>query len=91
MLAEAVHSVADTSNQGLLLLGQREAAKEADALHPLGYGRSRYFWAFVVALVLFSLGSVFECANLLRGERDSTGDGVDFDDNQAYLRVSDTR
>lgn len=59
MLAEAVHSVADTSNQGLLLLGQREAAKKADALHPLGYGRSRYFWAFVVALVLFSLGSVF--------------------------------
>ncbi|HET9875763.1 MAG TPA: cation diffusion facilitator family transporter [Mycobacterium sp.] len=59
MLAEAVHSVADTSNQGLLLLGQREAAKQADALHPFGYGRNRYFWSFVVALVLFSLGSVF--------------------------------
>jgi cation diffusion facilitator family transporter len=59
MLAEAVHSVADTSNQGLLLFGQRAAAKQPDALHPFGYGRSRYFWSFVVALVLFSLGSVF--------------------------------
>jgi cation diffusion facilitator family transporter len=59
MLAESVHSVADTSNQGLLLWGQREARKEADALHPFGYGRSRYFYSFVVALVLFTLGSVF--------------------------------
>lgn len=59
MLAEAVHSVADTSNQGLLLFGQRQAAKEASQLHPFGYGRSRYFYSFVVALVLFSLGSMF--------------------------------
>lgn len=59
MLAEAVHSVADTSNQGLLLLGQREAGKKPDALHQFGYGRSRYFYSFVVALVLFSLGSAF--------------------------------
>jgi cation diffusion facilitator family transporter len=59
MLAEAVHSVADTSNQGLLLFGQRQARKEADREHPFGYGRSRYFYSFVVALVLFSLGSVF--------------------------------
>lgn len=59
MLAEAVHSVADTSNQALLLWGQRRAQKEADELHPFGYGRSRYFYSFVVALVLFSLGSVF--------------------------------
>ncbi|HZQ30781.1 MAG TPA: cation diffusion facilitator family transporter [Mycobacterium sp.] len=59
MLAESVHSVADTSNQGLLLLGQRQARKEADQLHPFGYGRSRYFYSFVVALVLFTLGSVF--------------------------------
>jgi len=59
MLAEAVHSVADTSNQVLLLLGQRQARREADSLHPFGYGRSRYFYSFVVALVLFSLGSVF--------------------------------
>jgi cation diffusion facilitator family transporter len=59
MLAESVHSVADTSNQGLLLLGQRQAQKRADTLHPFGYGRSRYFYSFVVALVLFTLGSVF--------------------------------
>jgi len=59
MLAESVHSVADTANQGLLLFGQREARKEPDPLHPFGYGRSRFFYSFVVALVLFSLGSVF--------------------------------
>lgn len=59
MLAEGVHSVADTSNQGLLLWGQREASKEPDALHQFGYGRSRYFYSFVVALVLFSLGAAF--------------------------------
>jgi cation diffusion facilitator family transporter len=59
MLAEGVHSVADTSNQGLLLWGQRQAGKEPDALHQFGYGRSRYFYAFVVALVLFSLGAAF--------------------------------
>ncbi len=59
MLAESVHSVADTSNQGLLLFGQRQARKEADPLHQFGYGRSRFFYSFVVALVLFTLGSVF--------------------------------
>jgi cation diffusion facilitator family transporter len=59
MLAESVHSVADTSNQGLLLLGQRQSRKDADPLHQFGYGRSRYFYSFVVALVLFTLGSVF--------------------------------
>ncbi|MFJ4652252.1 cation diffusion facilitator family transporter [Nocardia sp. NPDC088792] len=59
MLAEAVHSVADTANQGLLLLGQRRAAREADQLHPFGYGRNRYFYSFVVALVIFALGSLY--------------------------------
>ncbi|UGT64126.1 cation diffusion facilitator family transporter [Nocardia asteroides] len=59
MLAEGVHSVADTANQGLLLLGQKRAAQEADQLHPFGYGRNRYFYSFVVALVLFTLGSVY--------------------------------
>lgn len=59
MLAEAVHSVADTSNQALLLLGQRRAQKEATELHQFGYGRSRYFYSFVVALVLFSVGAIF--------------------------------
>jgi cation diffusion facilitator family transporter len=59
MLAESVHSVADTSNQGLLLFGQNRAARDATPLHQFGYGRSRYFYSFVVALVLFSLGSLF--------------------------------
>ena len=59
MLAEAVHSVADTGNQALLMLGSRRAARHASPEHPFGYGRERYFWAFVVALVLFSLGSLF--------------------------------
>jgi len=59
MLAEAVHSVADTGNQGLLLLGGRRAARSPDAEHPFGYGMDRYFYAFVVALVLFSVGSLF--------------------------------
>jgi len=59
MLAESVHSVADTSNQALLLFGQRRARKDATGLHQFGYGRSRYFYSFVVALVLFSLGAAF--------------------------------
>lgn len=59
MLAESVHSVADTSNQGLLLLGQKRARRTPTAEHPFGYGRDRYFYSFVVALLLFSLGSLF--------------------------------
>src|SRR5688500_14181361 len=59
MLAEAVHSVADTSNQGLLLLGGKRAQRAATPEHPFGYGRDRYFYSFVVALLLFTLGSVF--------------------------------
>jgi cation diffusion facilitator family transporter len=59
MLAEAVHSAADTGNQALLLLGGTRAQKAATAEHPFGYGRERYFWAFIVALVIFMLGAVF--------------------------------
>ncbi len=59
MLAESIHSVADTSNQGLLLLGGKRAQKVADNRFQFGYGRERYFWAFVVAMVLFALGGVF--------------------------------
>ena len=59
MLAEAVHSIADAGNQALLLLGVRRATKEPTSEHPFGYGRERYFWSFVVALVIFALGAGF--------------------------------
>ena len=59
MLAEGVHSVADTSNQALLLFGMRRARRVPTAAHPFGYGRERYFWSFMVAVVLFTLGGVF--------------------------------
>lgn len=59
LLAESVHSVADSSNQGLLFLGGRQATRPPSELHQFGYGRVRYFWAFVVAVVLFTLGGLF--------------------------------
>ncbi len=59
MLAEGVHSVADTANQGLLLLGRTRASRAATPEHPFGYGRDRFFYSFVVALLLFTLGSAF--------------------------------
>ena len=59
MLAEAVHSVADTGNEALLLVGRNRADQPADTLHPFGYSRNRYFYSFVVALVLFVMGSLF--------------------------------
>jgi cation diffusion facilitator family transporter len=59
MLAESVHSVADSGNQLLLLLGGRRSRKAADATHPFGYGRERYVFAFVVSIILFSVGGVF--------------------------------
>jgi cation diffusion facilitator family transporter len=59
MLAEAVHSLADCANQGLLLIGIRVAKRAPSAEHPLGYGMVVYFWSFLVALLLFSVGGVF--------------------------------
>lgn len=59
MLAEAIHSVADSGNQLLLLLGGRKAKKSADREHPFGYGRERYVYAFVVSIILFSVGGLF--------------------------------
>ena len=59
MLAEGVHSLADTGNQGLLLLGGRKAKKKANDDHPFGFGRERYVYAFVVSIILFSIGGVF--------------------------------
>jgi len=59
MLAESIHSFADSGNQGLLLLGGARAKKEPDDRHPLGYGREAYFWAMLVAVILFTLGGLF--------------------------------
>ena len=59
MLAEGVHSVADTGNQLLQLLGGKRSRREATPQHPFGFGRERYFWAFVVSIVLFTLGAAF--------------------------------
>ena len=59
LLAEAAHSVADTGNQALLLFGSKRGQRPADRSHPFGYGPERYFWSFVVALVLFSMGGLF--------------------------------
>jgi cation diffusion facilitator family transporter len=59
MLAETIHSFADCGNQILLLMGVKQAQKKPDAKHPLGYGRSVYFWSFMVAMMLFSLGGMF--------------------------------
>src|SRR6478672_3259401 len=59
LLAESIHSLADTGNQGLLFLGGARSRRPPTATHPFGFGRERYFWAFVVALVLFSVGALF--------------------------------
>lgn len=59
MLAESIHSFADCGNQGLLFLGIRASKKRPDKKHPLGYGKSIFFWSFIVALLLFSMGGLF--------------------------------
>lgn len=59
MLAEAIHSVADSGNQVLLLVGSKQSKKQATKLHPFGYGRERYIYAFIVSIVLFSVGGLF--------------------------------
>ncbi|ARH91494.1 MULTISPECIES: cation diffusion facilitator family transporter [Streptomyces] len=59
MLAEGVHSLADSGNQGLLLLGGKKAKRAATAEHPFGYGRERYIYGFLVSIVLFTIGGVF--------------------------------
>ncbi len=59
MLAEAIHSYADAGNQVLLFLGLRQSTRPPDAEHPLGYGKLSYFWSFIVAVLLFSMGGLF--------------------------------
>ncbi|MGV9572131.1 cation diffusion facilitator family transporter [Streptomyces nigra] len=59
MLAESVHSLADSGNQALLLVGGKKAQREATPQHPFGYGRERYIYAFLVSIILFSVGGMF--------------------------------
>src|SRR3954454_4569164 len=59
MLAESLHSLADTGNQAFLLLGLRRAERPADEEHQFGHGNERFFWAFLVAMCLFTLGAAF--------------------------------
>ena len=59
MMAEAIHSVADATNQILLFIGLKQSAKPPTDEHPLGFGKATYFWSFVVALLLFSMGGLF--------------------------------
>ena len=59
MLAEAIHSFADSGNQVLLFIGLKQSLKPPDNDHPLGYGKLSYFWSFIVALMLFSVGGLF--------------------------------
>ncbi|BDZ45219.1 hypothetical protein GCM10025866_11280 [Naasia aerilata] len=66
MLAEGVHSLADSANQLLLLLGGRRSRRAPTAEHPFGYGRSRYVYAFVVAIILFSVGGIFSSTRASR-------------------------
>lgn len=75
MLAESIHSLADSCNQLLLLFGMRQSLRPADENYPLGYGKSIYFWSFLVAVILFSLGgmfSVYEGVHKLRHPEELT-------------------
>ncbi len=74
MLAESIHSVADTGNQVLLLVGGRRAKREATPQHPFGFGRERYVYSFVVAIILFSLGGCFALYEAWHKYQESTGE-----------------
>ena len=72
MLAESIHSFADCGNQGLLFLGLNATKKKPDPEHPLGYGKEIYFWSFIVALILFSMGEIRVMSSSLYDETRTT-------------------
>ena len=81
MLSEAIHSLVDTGNQGLLLYGMKKAAKPADKQFPFGHGKEIYFWSFVVAILIFALGggiSVYEGINHLLHPQPTTSPLINY-------------
>lgn len=87
MLAEAIHSVADAGNQALLLVGSKRSQREATPEHPFGFGRERYIYAFIVSIVLFSLGGLFalyEAYHKWHEVHDGRGGGL-LDSNYAWV------
>jgi cation diffusion facilitator family transporter len=81
MLTEAIHSLVDTGNQGLLLYGLKRAARPPDERHPFGHGLELYFWSFVVALLIFALGgavSIYEGVHKMRHPEPMTSAWVNF-------------
>ncbi|MGI9406776.1 MAG: cation diffusion facilitator family transporter, partial [Hyphomicrobiaceae bacterium] len=81
MLSEAIHSVVDTGNQGLLLFGIKRSGREPDEQHPFGYGMELYFWAFVVAILIFAVGagiSVYEGVQKLLHPHPMTSPAINY-------------
>ncbi|MCH5374026.1 MAG: cation diffusion facilitator family transporter [Planctomycetes bacterium] len=81
MLSEAIHSLVDTGNQGLLLIGIRRSKRPADDMHPFGYGTEVYFWAFVVAIMIFGVGagvSLYEGIQKIRHPHEITSPIVNY-------------
>ena len=78
MLAEAIHSVADSGNQILLLIGGKRSQREATPQHPFGFGRERYVYSFIVSIVLFTLGGCFALYEAWHKWQETRGD-ADFD------------
>ena len=81
MLSESIHSIVDTGNQILLLHGLRRAGRPADERHPFGYGRELYFWAFVVAILIFAVGagvSIYEGIHRVQNPRPVTNPGINY-------------